>query len=119
MVSLYIIIFSYMFRPYIVHHQGETWLQETRMTSIYISSTEHSSGITKQLSLGIDTMIVLKYVTTTSDNTPLDVSIVERSFFFELHRSINSKWQFLACATIAFSEQYVIVKYNLPKNKCN
>ena len=35
MVSLYIIIFSYMFRPYVFHHKGETWLQETHMTSIY------------------------------------------------------------------------------------
>jgi len=36
MVSLYIIIFSYMFRPYMIHHQGETWLLETRMASMYI-----------------------------------------------------------------------------------
>jgi hypothetical protein len=58
MVSLYIIIFSYMFRPYMLHHQGETCLQETRMTSIY-----RNSGITKKLPLGINTVIELKYVT--------------------------------------------------------
>jgi len=28
-----------------------------------------------------------------------------------LNRSINSKWQFLSCATIAFSEPYVCVLY--------
>jgi len=37
MMSSYIIIFSYMFRPYVAHHQGEMWLQQTRVTSIYRS----------------------------------------------------------------------------------
>ena len=36
------------------------------------------------------------------------VGIVTRScYIFELIRNINSKWQFLSCATVAFSEQYI------------
>jgi hypothetical protein len=49
-------------------------------------------------------------------HTPLDVGIVGCSFYiFDLTRSIDSKWQFLDCATLAFSERYVLVKYNLHK----
>jgi hypothetical protein len=38
---LYIIIASYMFRPYMDHHQGETQLQETHMTLMCPHKMQH------------------------------------------------------------------------------
>jgi hypothetical protein len=37
--------------------------------------------------------------------------VVCSSSFFELHRSVNTKWQFLECATIAVSERRVKLEY--------
>ena len=33
------------------------------------------------------------------------------SYIFELHRSVNSKWQILECATAALSERHVKYEY--------
>jgi len=42
--------------------------------------------------------------------------VVCSSYIFELHRSVNSKWQFLECATVAVSERHVKYEY-LKKGK--
>jgi len=36
----------------------------------------------------------------------VDIVVCSWGTFFYLYHSINSKWQFLYCATIAFSERY-------------
>jgi len=38
--------------------------------------------------------------------------LLEVVIYFELSRSVNCKWQFLNCATVAFSEPYTL--YCLP-----
>jgi hypothetical protein len=40
--------------------------------------------------------------------------IVGSSYIFEFSRSINCKWQFLSCTTVAFSELYRPTLYRLP-----
>jgi hypothetical protein len=83
-----------------------------------MSLTEYNSGTTEELSFGVNTMIKLKNMTPTSDNTGTLLSRNEPHkmpflwhvvfIFWSLILLLTPNGQFLGCAAIASSERYCV-----------